>query len=585
MLAHSLVLVAGLLARSTWCFTFGTMPPTTSPHDTVSHCLAWVTAKPSESCEDMAKNNHNPSLLRNCAALAGYSYCVDKDLGAGNEETPRQELVARDDAHASQMAEVIDYLFLEPTITPLFAITEDWTAKFVPVFNSLSYADFADYIQRSAEGLRYRNTMGIAMLREYMACNLQMFNQKVAEWVRGGRKTFTCVCYGTDCCEEGECYGAKLKRLEDRLGLDGGEIIDLESRASQRDVYPWKAKRGAVTYSGSYNSISWPGPTRFSNSSWIWQHVYAQDLEDDCKMTYVRQYTYREIKDHLERRNPSLKPYDFVQVEHWLEKNIFARFTEDVISQTLPSGEEFKAAAAIPPEFFTTFMNTNVLDLLHTETVPGAATEAMPKKRIMHTLGSTAYSKNFMLLQSNLNNMKQSILKGNDPVAVDKMKDTMIDEPIEFLTDLRRGFGVISYLNDATALSKGERTLRAVRWEWYNYQIHYGSSIGRTPDVVAAWDEWYLDLMRTRMATLKNWLYAWATDCETHWSGSTDAVGLEVLDICALHRRDANGLGGFNSLGYPTGTPTPASQDTNGDEDVDTDGDEDMDGDDAIDTS
>jgi len=112
---------------------------------------------------------------------------------------------------------------------------------------------------------------------------------------------------------------------------------------------------------------------------------------------------------------------------------------------------------------------------------------------------------------------------------------------------------VINYLNDAEALTRGENILRAVRWEWYQYQLLYPG----TPNVVAAWDQWYLDLMQTRLIEARTFLVAWATEGVTHYQGINTPDAQYGLLNSQNYLRLGQGLGGFNDLGYPTGTPTP----------------------------
>lgn len=119
-------------------------------------------------------------------------------------------------------------------------------------------------------------------------------------------------------------------------------------------------------------------------------------------------------------------------------------------------------------------------------------------------------------------------------------------------------FGVIGYLNDALALEKGETTLRAIRWEWYQYQQLYASFInGQVIDVVAAWDEWYLDFMNTRIKAAKNWLMVWSLDCKSHWDGHSHMLAPFMVSTCELYYKRASQISGYNDLSYPTGTPTP----------------------------
>ena len=115
---------------------------------------------------------------------------------------------------------------------------------------------------------------------------------------------------------------------------------------------------------------------------------------------------------------------------------------------------------------------------------------------------------------------------------------------------------MLNYLNNADALDRGEATLRAIRWEWLNYQMIYNRQNGVNIDVVTAWDTWYKDYLQTRFATVKSWLVAWALDADTNWGGSTDPLSQTVQSVLALYLSRARQLGGYNDLGYPTGTPT-----------------------------
>jgi hypothetical protein len=103
---------------------------------------------------------------------------------------------------------------------------------------------------------------------------------------------------------------------------------------------------------------------------------------------------------------------------------------------------------------------------------------------------------------------------------------------------------------------KGEATISALRWEWYNYQLIFNQQNNLNIDVVAAFDTWYLDFMQSRFPTVQNWLTAWITDGATHWEGSTDQLSQNVQAVLAYYMTQARQLGGYNDLGYPTGTPT-----------------------------
>jgi len=88
---------------------------------------------------------------------------------------------------------------------------------------------------------------------------------------------------------------------------------------------------------------------------------------------------------------------------------MIAKFTADCISQTLPSGGHFAEAADIPPTFFTEFMTRSQPNLQLVRSVPGAMMETVPKKRIMHTLGTKAHTAYFLLLQADLNILKGTV--------------------------------------------------------------------------------------------------------------------------------------------------------------------------------
>ena len=252
-------------------------------------------------------------------------------------------------------------------------------------------------------------------------------------------------------------------------------------------------------------------------------------------------------------------------------------------------------------------MTTTQLNLQGVATVPGASSELTPVRRIMHALGSRIYTSNFVLLQAQLNNMKEGvslfvpiikaascfhsncavgvstdlmfwqILKGDKPIADDAFRQLMVSSPRAFATNLRRVscctyhslhdesltvsrckvFSTISYINEDTALGKGENLLKGIRWEWYNYQNLYAPYVGGTaPDVVAAWDEWFKDYMNKRLLDARDWLIKWATEGQTHYSNSQDPVYQTAELLMDKYIDWADGLGGFNDITYPSGTPT-----------------------------
>lgn len=161
------------------------------------------------------------------------------------------------------MGELIEYLFLIKAVIPQASIQQLWDNRIRPLFTSLSYADFADWLARSGDGQGYLRDMAIADLRRYMACNLQMFNDRVGQWLGKGTKPFICVCYGTTCCRSDEaCPNPNLKRLAQGPGLESRENITLERRdkldsalTRRANDYDWSATCNGVTYTGSYSAI------------------------------------------------------------------------------------------------------------------------------------------------------------------------------------------------------------------------------------------------------------------------------------------------------------------------------------------
>jgi hypothetical protein len=98
-----------------------------------------------------------------------------------------------------------------------------------------------------------------------------------------------------------------------------------------------------------------------------------------------------------------------------------------------------------------------------------------------------------------------------------------------------------------------------MRWEWHNYQLEYKLTTGQDIEILAAWDEWYLDYMQQRTIKTKDWIIEWATKGENYWQGRTEAHASTVKAVCELYRKRGDGLGGFNSHNYPVGTPTAPS--------------------------
>jgi hypothetical protein len=128
-------------------------------------------------------------------------------------------------------------------------------------------------------------------------------------------------------------------------------------------------------------------------------------------------------------------------------------------------------------------------------------------------------------------------------------------------------FGVFNYLNDADALDPAEEILQTVRWEWYTYQEQYRQATitprnpgGITLDLVKAWDDWYLDVMETRLKDGRQWLISWCVDGMTHWQGRSEREAGTIVAILQLYLAGARALGGYNAGTYPRGTPNRHSE-------------------------
>ncbi len=114
-------------------------------------------------------------------------------------------------------------------------------------------------------------------------------------------------------------------------------------------------------------------------------------------------------------------------------------------------------------------------------------------------------------------------------------------------------------MNNADALEKGEMTARALRWEWYNYQLIFNQQNGVNVNVLAAFDIWYKDFMQSRFPIMSTWLTAWITDGATNYEGNIDQLSQNVEGVLAYYMSQVRQLGGYNDQGYPTGTPTSYS--------------------------
>ena len=150
-----------------------------------------------------------------------------------------------DTSTATKMASIIEAIFLVGRIVLPPPATQEWDRQVSFIFRSLSYADFSDWLNRSPEGQEARASMTSRTLSQYIACNLQLFNEKVARWL--GSRTFTCLCYGDSCCGPNDsCPNPNSKR---RL------MRSLRLRPRQDGTYSWTASRNGQTYSGTYLGV------------------------------------------------------------------------------------------------------------------------------------------------------------------------------------------------------------------------------------------------------------------------------------------------------------------------------------------
>jgi len=167
------------------------------------------------------------------------------------------------------MEQLVGWLFLYKSITQT-SVTSLWDSRIIPIFNSLSYADFSDYLARSPDAQAYIQDMSLATLQGYITCNLQLFNDKVGKWKGKGNKPYVCVCLTDNCCESDEAcpsfspqkrlaHGLRLNRREDGISLRHDQPASLKKRV---DSYGWSASRNGQSYSGSYSAIAvcWPIP-------------------------------------------------------------------------------------------------------------------------------------------------------------------------------------------------------------------------------------------------------------------------------------------------------------------------------------
>ncbi|KAF6803838.1 LysM domain-containing protein [Colletotrichum sojae] len=344
MINLTLLLVSSLLAGP--AVARFVEPPTTVPAGFIEDCTSWAVAQASDNCQLLADDNYitldellhySPSLtMSSCLLTPGPSYCVKGSSGTDSAFVPPAMAVEvneraitshnnskaisprNSDIEVSQMVAYTDQLFVSE-ISPNPVLVSNWNLRIPPLFSFISYADFGDYLRNSQAGQWYLQRSGNFALASYITCNLQLFNDKVAQ--RKGKPVvlFTCTCSDDSCCAESEdCSDTEeLKRLERSLGLGEPAKRDLEKsekvpraqgaaplQPRGTSDYKWSATApNGQQYSGLYTSISWPSPRDIPRDDWMWQHVFALDLLDDCTMMWLKQYTYEEI-ERYRNENP-----------------------------------------------------------------------------------------------------------------------------------------------------------------------------------------------------------------------------------------------------------------------------------------
>ncbi|KAH8902035.1 hypothetical protein BR93DRAFT_932432 [Coniochaeta sp. PMI_546] len=414
MVAVTLGFVVGFLALPGHCLLSD--PVFRAPVDTVADCADWIVAQPADNCHLLAERghvsvgellSHNPALRRNCDAVEGLSYCKERKSTAGHELAARQsETITGSAPQAIQ--DLVNSLFIKQTGDKL--LTTLWDARVIPVFNSLSYADFSDWLNRSPQGQEMRRNLAAASL---IACGLPTLANLVRQWIGVGPDPLICICYDQDTCcgpSDSSCPSgtskllARSPKFSSRFEHDD-EVASLERRA---DSYPWAATDPqGQTWSGSFTSVDWPTPRDFAATDWQWQHAMAMDFNDDCTAFYVVEYNQAGIQAGVAGRNVAGETiYNFLNTEHYIEKNLFAKFVKAAIEGNLAGGGTF---TTIPGGFFQNFMNTNQAALANIATMPGAQAVTLPARRLMWTLGSGVWRDNFLLLQANLNLMKAAV--------------------------------------------------------------------------------------------------------------------------------------------------------------------------------
>ncbi|KAK7737549.1 hypothetical protein SLS63_002678 [Diaporthe eres] len=459
------------------------------------------------------------------------------------------------------------YMFLQMrdsnNVPVLGYMRQMWNDAITPTYEWLTYDNLSSYLKDTVEAEWMREHWSDIKLGNYITCNLDAINSRIRKKKDSkSSRPWVCWCYGWEC----GCEGTLCPRSLSRSSLTSPDTATSPanhavSRRNYDREYIWEAEApdGSI-YTGVFTAQTWPGPADFGATHWLWQNAYVIDTRGDCPETSMERKTHEEIEEYISVINGDdigRTPTNFVNIEHYVEKNAPSEWAERVIEQRLYGGRPFPSAAGIPPDFFSGFMQNAQLALSQYPTTPGATGEAWPERRFMHALGAEGWTGNFLLLQDDINIAKASILDGKDPVTDDRMREYMQNDPLHFVTRLRLAFGVLNYLNEADALDRAERSIHGIRWELRVYQHIYNQQHGTNIDAVTAWDDWYKDYMQTRTMGARTWILRWLDAADVYYQSNYQTYDHRalLLQCLSVFRTRATGLGGYNLDWYPTGTP------------------------------
>ena len=180
----------------------------------------------------------------------------EKPLVASRELDARYSNPRQTDNMGNFVALALSYRLYQQSGAPSY-LSELWDDRIRVRFNSLSYADLGDYLLRSQAGQWMLQAWGTSDLGNYIACNLPIFNDRVAEWNGKNAKPMICVCYNNACCEtapedpKDACVinnnnNDKLRRLEGMLGVSGPESL-YRPRHQERDLNLSSREDGGAT--------------------------------------------------------------------------------------------------------------------------------------------------------------------------------------------------------------------------------------------------------------------------------------------------------------------------------------------------